>query len=669
MGIPLLLGTLVFFLTRNQERKYISFARLQVSIPTSGDVSLIGREFKQYETSLFFFDLIEMINSRKTSEMVRMEMLIKYMEGDYKLFTFDKNPDLRKDSIDIFKRAQQLRKQYQLLDLSDSLDHHISLLLENNRLSMKEMQAQLAAYRVSKSNYVDIKYECENPYKAAMITGSYSTIVTEQYKVLSQKKIENNRERLENLVSNARKELDSKIKQFENFKIENNVINLPEHTKAIVNQVVNMEVKLAELQETHQAHTKAAEIVKKNLTNAGSINFNDTSNKTIASLKDSLRAISEELLLFEGNQEEKKALEAQVEYLKNEITAQIISMLDKIPYDPSQARQELMSRLIAYEIEIEMEASVMESVENEMKKLNAYAAQFAPLESNLSTFISEIHIAQETYLILLNKLNLVKTIEQGAGDVNLTIFSPAVLPQEPESSKRGFAIVGAAIASFILIAAGIAAFALLDKRVYSAGYFTDLTNILPFITINDDFDNIHEIRRIRKKIVDLPNELRTILILGLSKADIESNFIEHLMQSLAVFPGEQLFLNATGQEKKIEGYEVLSLPESVEQIYAYQEEKHYLVNIDNDSSPFEKQAPEFWQAFTQKSLLHRKTIIIAAPPALIHSDWEEWLSTVHAFILLRMGGQSMTEKDKEMIRAIYSHKKSFQATVFIEKEQ
>ena len=163
--------------------------------------------------------------------------------------------------------------------------------------------------------------------------------------------------------------------------------------------------------------------------------------------------------------------------------------------------------------------------------------------------------------------------------------------------------------------------------------------------------------------------MRTILILGLSKADIESNFIEHLMQSLAVFPGEQLFLNATGEEKKIEGYEVLSLPESVEQIYAYQEEKHYLVNIDNDSSPFEKQAPEFWQAFTQKSLLHRKTIIIAAPPALIHSDWEEWLSTVHAFILLRMGGQSMIEKDKEVIRAIYSHKKSFQATVFIEKEQ
>ena len=244
IGIPVLSGALVFFLTRNQERKYISKATLQVSMPTSGDVSLIGREFKQYEASLFFFDLIEVINSRKTTEMVRLEILKKYMEGDYQFFSFNDNPELRDDSVKIYNRAKELSKEYNLLNLSDSLDIGITLLLENNRLSIKEMQGQLTASRVGKSNYVDIKYECENPYKAAYITGCYINIITQQYKVLSQKKIEDNRERLEVLVENAKKELDGKISQLENFKIENNIINLPEHTKAIVNQVVNMEVKL-----------------------------------------------------------------------------------------------------------------------------------------------------------------------------------------------------------------------------------------------------------------------------------------------------------------------------------------------------------------------------------------------------------------------------------------
>ncbi|UZR98021.1 GumC family protein [Chondrinema litorale] len=669
IGIPVLSGALVFFLTRNQERKYISKATLQVSMPTSGDVSLIGREFKQYEASLFFFDLIEVINSRKTTEMVRLEILKKYMEGEYQFFSFDDNPELREDSVKIYNRAKELGKEYNLLNLSDSLDIGITLLLENNRLSIKEMQGQLNASRVGKSNYVDIKYECENPYKAAYITGCYINIITQQYKVLSQKKIEDNRERLEVLVDNAKKELDSKISQLENFKIENNIINLPEHTKAIVNQVVNMEVKLAHLKETYDAHDKAAEIVKKNLQNAGSFNFNDISNKTIASLKDSLRNVSESLLFFEGDEIEKQELETKVEHLKNEITAQIITMLDKVPYDPSQARQELMSRLIGYEIDKEMESSMLESVENELEKLNLYAAKFAPLESSLSTYTSEIHIAQEAYLILLNKLNLVRTIEQGSGDVKITIFSPPILPREPESSKRAFAIVGACIASFILIAAGIVAFVLLDKRVYSTSYFTELTTILPFISINDKSDNIHEIKRLRKKISDLPNELRTILIIGLSEKDIDNSFLESLMQSLATFPGNQLMLNATGSEKTIEGYDSSNLPEKIEQIQEPEDSKNYVINIDNKTSPFEKHHPEFWQEYTQKSLISRKCIIIAAPPALLSSDWEEWLSTAHAFILVRMGGQGMTEKDKDIIRSIYTHEKSFQATVFIEKEQ
>ena len=669
IGIPVLSGALVFFLTRNQERKYISKATLQVSMPTSGDVSLIGREFKQYEASLFFFDLIEVINSRKTTEMVRLEILKKYVEGEYDLFSFEKNPDLQKDSLRIYNRAKQLREEYNLLDLSDTLDIAITLLLENNRLSIKEMQGQLTANRVGKSNYVDIKIESENPYKSAYITDCYVNVITEQYKILSQKKIESNRERLEILVNNAKDELDQKIRQLENFKIDNNIINLPEHTKAIVNQVVNMEVKLAHLKETYDAHSKAAEIAKKNLQNAGDFNFNDASNKTISALKDSLRKVSEKLLFFEGNDEEKQIISLQIDNLKNEITSQIITMLDKVPYDPSQARQELMSRLIGFEIDKEMEASMLKSVENELKKLNMYAAKFAPLESSMSTYTSEIHIAQETYLILLNKLNLVRTIEQGSGDVKITIFSPPILPREPESSKRAFMIVGASIASFVLIAAFIVAFVLLDKRVYTTSHFIDLTEILPFISLNDKAENTHEIKRLRKKISDLPNELRTILIIGLSESDVNNSFTEDLMKSLAIYPGNQLYINATGEDKSIDGFEDMELPETINQLKKIEEKKNYQINIDNQTSPYEKQHPEFWQEFTQKSLLDRKCIIMAAPPAILSADWEEWLSVAHAFILVRMGGQNLNENDKDLIRGIYAHEKSFQATVFIEKEQ
>lgn len=51
-------------------------------------------------------------------------------------------------------------------------------------------------------------------------------------------------------------------------------------------------------------------------------------------------------------------------------------------------------------------------VDAEIKRISVYARTFAPLESNISTLEREITTAQETFLILVNKLNLAKTVAE-----------------------------------------------------------------------------------------------------------------------------------------------------------------------------------------------------------------------------------------------------------------
>ena len=668
VAIPLASAALVFFLTKDQERKYISKATLQVSLPTSGEVSLTGTEFKQYETSMFFYDLIEVINSLKTMEMVRLEALKKHLEGKYDKFTFEKDPTLVEDTTKIYERISELRKNYSLLNLRDTFDIAITVLLENNRFSIKEMKGQLKAYRVGKSNYVDIVIESENPYKSAFIAKLYLEIITEQYQRVSKKKIENNRERLEGLVEKAKADLDTKIRKLEGFKIENNIINLPEHTKAIVNQIVNMEVKLAHLRETLAAHTKAAEASKQKLKYASDLNFNDDANKKIASLKDSLKNLNNQLLFFEGKATEKQELEAKASLVKNEIISSISEMVQKVPYDPSQARQELMMRFIGYEIDKEMESIMIPAVENELKRLNTYAAKFAPLESSIGTLMSEIHTAQESYLILLSKLNLVRTIEQGSGDVQISTFAPPTLPREPESSKRAFMIVGAFVASFVLIAAGIVTFVLLDKKVYMANHYEDVTKLHPSIVLHTDKELPQEIKRLRKKIVDLPVELRVIVIIGLSEKDKESSFNKQMVESLSQFPGKVMYINASGSEEEYEKFNKADL-NLEEDAQTNNEQEHLIMHWYNENSPFEAYEPDLWKKFFQKKLGQYHCLVISAKPALLNADWEEWLALAHAVITVRQGGQAIGDKEMSLFEEINDSKKSLIANVFIEKEQ
>ena len=62
-----------------------------------------------------------------------------------------------------------------------------------------------------------------------------------------QNKIRGHKDIIEGLVRQAKTDLDGKIKKLEHFKVSNNIINLGEHTKAIVVYLVQLEGQRASL--------------------------------------------------------------------------------------------------------------------------------------------------------------------------------------------------------------------------------------------------------------------------------------------------------------------------------------------------------------------------------------------------------------------------------------
>ena len=204
--------------------------------------------------------------------------------------------------------------------------------------------------------------------------------------------------------------------------------------------------------------------------------------------------------------------------------------------------------------------------------------------------------------------------------------------------------------------------------MYVANHYEDVTKLHPSIVLHTDKELPQEIKRLRKKIVDLPVELRIIVIIGLSEKDYESGFNKQMVESLSQFPGKILYINASGDEEDFERFNKVNLDlESDEQTNSEQE--HEMMQWDKEISPFEAYEPELWKKFFQKKLGEHNCLVISAKPALLNADWEEWLALAHAVITIRQGGQAIGDKEMSLFEEINDSNKSLIANVFIEKEQ
>lgn len=669
LGAPLLTGALVVFLTSNLERRYLSKSTLQVSLPTHAELSLSGHEYKQHEATQFFLNLIEVIKSRKTAEYVRAALLLQSLRAENKalLIDFSQNVDLQADTAAIAQRLEILTDQIGILDLQNDQDIALVSLMENNRLSLTELQKNLKVYRSGSSNYVEIVVESENPFKSASLNELFIEATLNQIQKETRQKLMKNQLQLEKLVDQARKELDEKVKALERFKVSKNVINLSEHTKAIVNQIVKMEIKLAHLREMQNAHLQAAKISKEKLESGSSVNLEFKSNRQLLSLKDSLKIITETRLLAEDETTAESLLREE-DRLRTQIIGQITQMVDEVPFDPTRARQDLVHRYIGYELDHEMESSMIPVVQKELNRLIAYSAKFAPLESSIGSFNSEIHTAQESYLILLNKLNLARTVAQGASEGEVEMFLPPTLPREPERSKRMFMVVGAVAGIALILGGMVVAYALLDLRAFSLNEFSALCEKEVFVALPPGNNRKAAISQIRKKIWDLPSEKRIVLFTGLGEKDAVSSLITEVATSLSGLKTEKGKARILIIGDEVPADSGVNLIEGGFPVPELLSEGIHLWKLTREQSPFECFSPERWKLLLNSHLSEGTLIIVHSKPAENQTDWLEWAALVNGSFVLRKGGQFFGSSEKRNLENLCRSLPFWTSLVFEEKQ-
>ncbi len=669
--LPLIAMTTVTLLTSSQKKTFISEATLNINFQSSKGLSLTDDVLQQYEINQYFENLIQLTRSRKNIELVRLTILKDFYLEKHKFIKFEPADSTLKDSSIAMPIIARLIREKKLLNTINETQSAINLLLKKNNLSHEHINGSLGMARVGKSNYISLVYETDAPTKAAYINTLIIETMEHLYKSISKHRSEFDKDMFEKLVAQSKGVLDKKIKKLEKYKIQKNVINLSEHTKAIVNQVVNMEIQLSHLKEIRASKQRAVERIKKDYAGDMPLPVDLKSNQKIVDLKRQLSQASSDLVInrFKKNQSDVdlEAKETKIKGLKDAISREITNLVTETPYDPRQTKQEMVYRLIGYQLDVEMAKEAIPVVRNEITRILSYAKQFAPLESTIGSMEDEIYVAQQGYLILLNKLNLAKTVAKGKGEGEIHIVDIPSIPLKPKPGKRALIIVISGIVVFLLIVVSVVLIEVLDASISTVDRFEKVSSFKVIAAIPDlnseaikkgvvklkTADQIlyQQIKAIRKEILSLPKEKSITLWVCGHRMEGKQWLSVKLIEALHKINKKVLLIHGDPLDGPLPDVPLPVLGNHPLQILNC-DKSGILKLTDIGVSPLEMMDETNWQKTFDELQQTYDFIFIIAPPLEQTSDWKEWALFAKSVTYMFRANQTFKSNDKRSMDMI-----------------
>ena len=466
--LPVLSMAIVHHLIKDQPQKYSTEAKLFLNFQENKAISLGESEVKQYQILTYFQNITQLVQAEKTMNRVRW-LVVQEALLDRGVFK-PGNEALLAELESVRKRLEELpREDYQF-----HRDHPVDSLMMNyldlHRVSHGRLTELTKASRIMDSNFLKFEFTEEDPDKTYLLATFIIQALIEENKRIAKSQVYSHKALIETLLDKAKADLDQRIKKLEDFKVSNNIINLGEHTKAIVTYLVNLEIQRGTELQKIAASQRGMQEVLATVEDGNELSVDLTANSEIIELKEKSKALVRKKMLasFEHNNlDSMAAIDEAIARSKEAITDKLVELAKNVAYDPSRLQMELANRYLGYDFDTEIATAIIDALDIEMKEAREYSKQFAPFESLIGTMEQEISTAQGVYLQLLNKFNITKSLEYGSGENVIEIVDPPQRPAQPLPSKQMLIIVGAGVAIFVLFAAVIVILHLLDASVSS----------------------------------------------------------------------------------------------------------------------------------------------------------------------------------------------------------
>jgi len=476
-----------YFFTKNTQNTYKSMSVISAGILDDSKISLEDDidATSSYLIQTKFSNLIELMSSKSVIDLLSLNLLLKELT---EIDGYESNTSLLR-IIDILETKIDSIK---ILDLTVPEEYEIKKLIDQKNYDYESIKKKLKIERIGSSDYIQITFESNDPYKSAF---TVNTLAKEFIKYYEKDLSDKNKYSVmffTKLADEKKAELNLLVNYLKQYKLDNKIINLYEQTKSVVTQISDLEIIRENENKKIPAYSKALQDINAKFTDKeNSISEYAASiyNKRIINIKNDINKISSERVISSENDKDKLA------QLQNELNDEIEKYYNDMSINLNSSKKELVNKKVFYEIEIEIAKKSVESIDKELRRLYGIVESFAPSEASISSYEREISVAAESYLLILNKLNLARFASDNSGNT-IRIHEHGYPADKPEPNKKLLLIILSGFISLILGIVIIFIHEYLDLSIKSPKRFFSLTNVQPLINLNEIDSNSIDISQL-----------------------------------------------------------------------------------------------------------------------------------------------------------------------------
>jgi len=476
--VPIITIIITYFLVRNQPDSYTSESQIATGIVDKTQQALSDNTASgpgEAQIAQDFDNLIEILRSKKMLDQVSYQLMIHDLTSNdpfrkpCKLMD-QMNRSAREHAVAVYTNLYNNRKS---LSLYNSDQAGLNNLLVCMKYDDESLSKKLFTYRAQNSDFINVDFSAENPQLSAFVVNTLSHEFITYYNFVIKDNQRKAMNFLGSLAQAKRDTLDKKINQLKNYKIQNGILSIPEQSRALYSQLGNLETHLTQEQELAAANEAAIRNID-NQFKPGEHKYLESEvspiNQRIIDLKDEYADMYNTYIQSDFDDAYKPTLDS----LQHKISSAIIESSDKNAYSPLSYKQNLVEQRLTLETARDLAKNSIGSIQNGIQRTNAQLNTIVPHEAVVQQDESDINVAQQEYLEILNKYN------QTSLDANYVAQpkqTEVAMPGIAEPSKKMLLVILSGIITFVFCLIIFFVLYFFDENIKTPEELADKTNV------------------------------------------------------------------------------------------------------------------------------------------------------------------------------------------------
>ncbi|UOY08110.1 hypothetical protein L0P88_06030 [Muricauda sp. SCSIO 64092] len=515
--MPIILASLVFFLTKNEPKVYNSKARIYTGIASGSTIELENTKVDFRAANTAYDNLLNLIKARTTIEMVGLKLFAQHMaqdSADLKIISRKKFNELMETvpeevkSVVVKGDIEQTYENFKTLKNSDYSNFIYRLLnFDHPDYSIEKITGKIGLRRISNSDFVDIAYESDD---AAICQNTLLILCDVFVKLNADIKVNQSDavvKYFERQLQNSTEDLRGAENELLDFNRTHNIINYYEQTKHIAAEKEEFEIKYFEVYRKFHAARAILENLesklethdRKRIASSSIMDLREQLSKLNFNISMETLGIETDSTKIEKSSQKVSKMMNEVAQLERELADQV-DVLYQTDYDnKSIASTSVLSDWLQNTIDYEGFKAQLKVMEQKRLEFDELYQKFSPLGATMKRLERKIDIAEREYLSLLHSLGLAKLRQQNVElKSNIKLTEIPYYPINPKPSKRMMLVAAAGMVGFLLVAMTILILEFLDGNIKTAARAEDkigvqVSSIFPVINLTDkkiDYDYI-----------------------------------------------------------------------------------------------------------------------------------------------------------------------------------